>query len=169
MFANPGTVVPSGWSCYSRCAVIIIFFFIQGQLALLHNLFKAALYDDDLSRVREKLRPPKTKLKCLHMFWVCPKDIWWPFYVRRQCCISIYFCCSGLYQRASSRCLLLWGPTDKALVQGKYYHVLNSGSYFSSFFMSIFQFPESVGPCLRCTAASRPAEGAVGLVYRPVI
>lgn len=56
-WAYPGIVVPSRGSCCSHYAVdVIIFFFIQGQLALLHNLFKAALYDDDLSRVREKSR-----------------------------------------------------------------------------------------------------------------
>lgn len=31
----------------------------------------------------------------------------------------MYFCCSGLYQRVSSHCLLLWEPTDKASAQGK--------------------------------------------------
>lgn len=50
----PGIVIPSGWSCCSHRAADVIIFFIQGQLALLHNLFKAALYDDDLSRVRDK-------------------------------------------------------------------------------------------------------------------
>lgn len=49
-----GIVIPSGWSCCSHRAADVIIFFIQGQLALLHNLFKAALYDDDLSRVRDK-------------------------------------------------------------------------------------------------------------------
>lgn len=33
---------------------VIVVFFMQGQLALLHNLFKAALYDDNVSRVRDK-------------------------------------------------------------------------------------------------------------------
>lgn len=74
-WAYPGIVVPSGWSCYSHYAVdVIIFFFIQGQLALLHNLFKAALYDDDLSRVRENLRRSKRMQVCHFMsavrqFW----------------------------------------------------------------------------------------------------
>lgn len=50
---NPGIALPSGWRFYSHYAVdVMVFLFIQGQLSLLHNLFKAALYDDDLSRVR---------------------------------------------------------------------------------------------------------------------
>lgn len=101
-----------------------------------------------------------------------------PFF---SCVLSIngYCCCSGLYQLGSSHCLLLWEPMDKASAQGKLSPVLSSPSYFSSFLMSLaflmlpfvhfFQFPQSVGPRLRCTAASRPAEGAVGLFYRPVI
>lgn len=34
------------------CAPFTTIVFLQGQLALLHNLFKAALYDEDLIRVR---------------------------------------------------------------------------------------------------------------------
>lgn len=96
----------------------------------------------------------------------------------------MYFCCSGLCQQVSSHCLLLWEPTDKALAQGKLFllswgELLNSESYFllvlmSLFFFSLpflffFQFPQSMGSCLRCNAASHPTEGALGLLYWPVI
>lgn len=59
-----------------------------------------------------------------------------PFF---SCVSSIngYFCCSGLYQLGSSRCLLLWEPMDKASAQGKLSPVLSSPSYFSSFLMSL--------------------------------
>lgn len=98
----------------------------------------------------------------------------------------MYFCCSGLCQQVSSHCLLLWEPTDKASAQGKlsllsWGELLNSEFYFLLVLMSLFffilltflyffpQFPQSMGSRLRCNAASLPTEGALGLLYWPVI
>lgn len=92
----------------------------------------------------------------------------------------MYFCCSGLYQRVSSHFLLLWEPTDKASAQGKLSPLLRWIVELWILFLFIFvlfyapiclffQFPESMGSCLRCNTASLPTEGAPRLLYWPVI
>lgn len=102
--------------------------------------------------------------------------------------ITVCLHCSGLFLRVSALCSLWWELTGKALAPGNTstfcasLQIVNNRSYsalildhnvLSLFLVLCFSFqsqlPESVGSCLWCIRASCPAEGAVGLLYWPVV